>query len=283
MPRPPKLTVDYFSHDANSSSGKTLTILFNHFGHEGISAWWQLLERLAGTPNHFINISDPECFEYLAARLRLSPERAGEIFSKMAGLDAIDAELYQAGIIWSGNLMERLALVYKARKQDIPSKPTMDNPISLPDNPIDLPDNTQIKVNEIKEKEIKDTLRGTPSSAWDCCFTFEHYRNLMEVYPDQIAFLITAFKKLHSNAPDIDMQKCGGRLAGMYGKKGNDTGYILKVIWDTASVGITGSHLDYINAVLFRGHGPKVTGHQRERGPGGILNGGSLERIRGDQ
>jgi len=96
-------------------------------------------------------------------------------------------------------------------------------------------------------------------SPFECCITFSDYLNLSEVYNDKIAFLVTAFKKLHSSAPDIDLEKCGGRLAGMYGKKGKDTGYILKVIWDTASQSIAGSHLDYIDAVLFKnGSKPKL-------------------------
>jgi len=114
----------------------------------------------------------------------------------------------------------------------------------------------QNKIEEIdKEKEQdKNLTGGKPPSIdpIDCCFTYSDYQNLLEVYPDKVALLVTAFKKLHSNAPDIDMQKCGGRIAGMYGKKGKDAGFILKVIWDTASHGIAGSHLDFINAVLFR-------------------------------
>jgi hypothetical protein len=258
MSRPNKLTVDYFSHDANASSRKTLTILFNHFGHDGISAWWQLLERLADTPNHFIDIRNVECFEYLAARLRFNPERAQVIFSKMADLDAIDKDLYAAGIIWSQNLIERLSEVYKKRNQSLPSKPVINNTVSDTDNSIDSPDNTtnKSKLNKTKENNIKEPT-GTPSDLFDCCFTFNDYQNLLEVYPDKVAFLVNAFKKLHSNAPDIDLEKCGGRLAGMYGKKGKDAGYILKVIWDTASIGISGSHFDYIDAVLFKGHDGK--------------------------
>jgi hypothetical protein len=87
---------------------------------------------------------------------------------------------------------------------------------------------------------------------FDYCITFNDYQNLLETYTDHVAFLVTAFKKLHSNAPDIDLEKCGGRIAGMWSKKGKDTGYVLKLIWDTASTGIAGSHLDYIQAILFK-------------------------------
>ena len=52
MARPIKHTVDYFSHDADASEGKTLTILENNFGLEGYAAWFKLLERLSKAENH---------------------------------------------------------------------------------------------------------------------------------------------------------------------------------------------------------------------------------------
>jgi hypothetical protein len=64
MARPLKLTVEYFPHDANAGQRKTLSILFNHFGHEGVSAWWFLLEALSSTRNHIIDINNPENMEF---------------------------------------------------------------------------------------------------------------------------------------------------------------------------------------------------------------------------
>ena len=148
------------------------------------------------------------------------------------------------------------------------------------DNPLHYSNQKTLTKDTTTNTLTKDNGGKPPFDPWACCFTFEHYHNLMGVYPDQIAFLVTAFKKLHSNAPDIDIEKCGGRLAGMWSKKGKDTGYILKVIWDTASVGITGSHLDYISAVLFKGHDGKPRG-QRIPGPGGILNAADPAKFRG--
>ena len=252
MPRPVKQTVDYFSHDSNASAGKTLTILYNHFGHEGISAWWQLLERLADTPSHFIDIRNSECFEYLAARLRFSPDKAKSIFSKMAELEAIDQELYAAGIIWSGHLIGRLEHVYKARNQSYPSKPVINNPISDTDNPVSLPDNTQIKVNEIKVNEIKDTLQGAkaPFDPFTCCNSFADYRNLLDGYENQVGFLVGAFKRIHHDAPARDFEDPGGRLGNLWAKNNRDTGFILKVMWDISSTSIAGSHMDFLYKAL---------------------------------
>ena len=86
MARPQKQTVDYFSHDSNASGGKTLTILFNHFGHDGISAWWQLLECISSTNHHFIDIRNHEGLEFLAAKLHFAPDKLVAILAKMAAL-----------------------------------------------------------------------------------------------------------------------------------------------------------------------------------------------------
>ncbi len=153
MPRPVKNTVDYFPHDGDASDGKTLTILFNHFGHEGVAAWWLLLERISRTNNHVIGIGNPEDLEYLAAKLHFTPDRFKEILDKLASLEAIDSKLYHEGLIWSDNFIGRVASVYTKRKQSIPRKPditTTDNPVTATDNPVSSPDNTQRKVNKIK-------------------------------------------------------------------------------------------------------------------------------------
>jgi len=131
MARPHKQTVDYFSHDADASEGRTLSILFNKFGHEGISCWWQLLERISRTKNHVISLRNGEDIEYLAAKLKFQSERLKEILSKLAELGAIDKELFDSGLIWSQNFVDRLEQVYRTRKQELPLRPVIDtqNPV----------------------------------------------------------------------------------------------------------------------------------------------------------
>jgi len=255
MARPPKQTVDYFSHDSNASGGKTLTILYNNFGHDGISAWWQLLESISSTKNHFIDIRNHEDLEFLAAKLRFSLDRLTLILAKMASLEAIDSELYKAGLIWSQNLVDRLSTVYNSRNQSLPSKPSINNPVSLTDNPIDLPDNAQTKVKKTKINKTKDTLRGAAAPSvqnpFDTCSSLEDYQALMVSSYNQIGFLVNVFKRLHPDAPQEDIDGCGGRIAVWWKRKSRDTRYILGVIWDTAAREIKGSHLNYIDATLF--------------------------------
>ncbi len=165
MARPQKHTVDYFPHDADASQGKTLSILFNHFGHEGISAWWQLLERISKTDNHVIGIRNTEELEYLAATMRFQPARLKEILSKMADLDAIDKELLDIGIIWSQNFVNRIDSVYKMRKQSLPCRPELSSSITrFSGIETELP-SCEIPQSKLKETKVnKSTVKYPPSS-----------------------------------------------------------------------------------------------------------------------
>lgn len=254
MPRPPKQTVDYFSHDAGASRRGTCSILFNNFGHAGISFWWQLLEMLADTPGHFVDISLPERYEEFASKLRIKPEDLREMLGKAAYLEAIDSDLYNKGFIWSQNFIDRLSDVYKKRELPLPERPVTEKGVSGGDNPVNDAGNTpnKIKLNKIKLNNITANAGAAApgSNGFSHCFNFQDYRILMETYPNKVSFLVSAFKRLHPDAPQEDIDGCGGRIAAIWKRKSCDTGYILGVIWDTAARSIQGSHLNYIEKII---------------------------------
>ena len=156
MPRPQKNTVDYFPHDNDASEGRTLSILYNNFGHEGISCWWQLLERVSKTRNHVISLRNSEDLEFLAAKLRLVPERLKEILEKMADLEAIDSALFRHDLIWVTHFVERVEQVYKTRKMDLPTKPELseeETELISKETELSTPISTQSKLKETKVKK----------------------------------------------------------------------------------------------------------------------------------
>ena len=153
MARPKKYTVDYFPHDAKASRGRTLSILYNHFGHDGISAWWQLLEIVSDTENHVIDIGNPENYEFLASTMRFPPEKLKPILNKMAELGAINTDLFHDGKIWIDKFIDRISTVYKIRKQELPTKPelsTTETRLSTTETELLCPENPQTKVNYSK-------------------------------------------------------------------------------------------------------------------------------------
>ena len=142
--------VDYFPHDARASEGDTLTILESHFGNDGYAFWFKLLERLAHTENHYIDCSDSIKWQLTCAKAHITPEKAITIVDMLAELQAINPELWGQKIIWSQNLVENVAGVYKNRRREIPKKPisTTANTITTESNAISTAQSTQSRVKE---------------------------------------------------------------------------------------------------------------------------------------
>jgi hypothetical protein len=179
MARPQKHTVEYFSHDANASSSKTLIILENCFGTDGYAGWFKLLETLAGTENHVIGVGNSMDIEYLAARLHLKTDKTKLILDKLAELEAIDRELYAQGYIWCQNFVDRLKVLYDKRQdKQLPQRPNprnnlhtdprqnhqnivsdTDNSVIDTGNPITDTDNHQTKLKETKLNKTKVNKR----------------------------------------------------------------------------------------------------------------------------
>jgi hypothetical protein len=130
--RPAKHTVEWFPHEGHASEGKTLTILENHFGADGYMAWYKLLERLSTTDNHIIDCRNGEDIEFIAAKIKLLPERFESIINKMADLEAIDKALWtERKVIWCQHLVDNLKPVYDNRRQKTPQKPMLLLPPTL--------------------------------------------------------------------------------------------------------------------------------------------------------
>lgn len=79
---------------------------------------------------------------------------------------------------------------------------------------------------------------------------YREYRDLINKTNNPISALVMAFKDLHDNAPVNDFENLGGRLAGICKCGKNDFGYVMKIIWESCTAGINGSHLNYINAII---------------------------------
>lgn len=65
-----------------------------------------------------------------------------------------------------------------------------------------------------------------------------------------VALLVDMFCDLHDTAPASDLRSVGGRMAAIWRTCKPDIEIAMKVIWCTASMEITGSHLDYITKAV---------------------------------
>ena len=114
MARPQKAVAEYFPHYA--SGGKTMFIVESKFGNDGYAVWFKILELLACTENHYYDCRNPDDWEFLLAKTRLSGVIVTEILDLLARLGAINPEFWQKKIIRSDNLIKNLESLYSRRK-----------------------------------------------------------------------------------------------------------------------------------------------------------------------
>lgn len=148
MGRPIKTNADYFKHFAKN--GKTKRILFQRMGHVGKSCWWELLEILTDTDNHFLDVSaDMEWLDLLAV-LGVDEQTAHQFFSLLVRLGKIDQELWENDrIIWCQSLIDHggIGALWLERGKNSPEKPKSRKkkpqlPLFPPENLVSPPENS---------------------------------------------------------------------------------------------------------------------------------------------
>lgn len=123
MGRPGKVTVDYFPHVTNT--GKTISILEARWGNDGYSFWFKLLELLGSTNGFCYNCNSTSDWDFLLSKTRVSEETAAAILTKLAEIDAIDAELWNEKKVWCQNFVEGIEPAFERRKSLVPAKPSL--------------------------------------------------------------------------------------------------------------------------------------------------------------
>ena len=153
MSKPQKQVAEYFPHDAKH--GRTIFILEERYGNDGYAFWFKLLELLAATEGHCIDVGNPFERAYLEAYTRLSGETVTGLLSLLATLDAIDPELYGDNKVWVQKFVDRLEPLYAKRVTEAPLKPVIGHRIPATEgNP--SPDTSKVKysiVNPLGEEE----------------------------------------------------------------------------------------------------------------------------------
>ena len=124
MARTQKDTADYFPHDAEASSGDTLTALQGQFGNDGYAFWFKLLEKLTSSEGHYLDCSKSERWQVLLGKAKVDEDTGSKIVILLVEMGAVDRELWEGHrIFWCQNLVNNLADVYKNRRRDLPQKP----------------------------------------------------------------------------------------------------------------------------------------------------------------
>jgi len=162
MARTEKDVVSYFPHDADASTGDTLTVLQGRYGNNGYAFWFKLLEKLASTDGHFLDVSNPPKWQIFIAKMGVDEITTVEIMNILVEMEAIDKDLWCSKVIWCQKLVDNVADVYKNRRRETPRKPISTNSkeITTGRNGITTGQSTQRKGKETKLNNIRICSNG---------------------------------------------------------------------------------------------------------------------------
>ncbi len=272
--RPRKDTVEFFPHYCDHKI--TLPIIEKRYANDGYTFWFKLLELLGKSHGHFIKYDKVWVREHIATKSNISVDRATEILNLLADLEAIDQDLWKnSQIIWCQHFVDNLKELYSKRSSTLPQKPSPNGKLPkdniLPENTTSeeisdpkttkdgnfRPENTtseEISDPKIPQTKLNNTkLNNTTLSkdrGGEPPINFEEFNDLLKLSKNKIGTLVEAFKLWHTKAPPEDFEKIGDGIASLINLSNKDYGYILKLIWDSCSASIAGSHLNYIRGII---------------------------------
>lgn len=95
-------------------------ILEQEFQNDGYATWFKLLEALATTDNHFLDMTVTKRVMLMAAKCHISKKRLTAIINKLAELDEIDRGLWdQCSVVYSQKFVDSVTDAYRKRSNDI--------------------------------------------------------------------------------------------------------------------------------------------------------------------
>lgn len=160
MARPERKTVDYFPHYI--SDGKKMFFIEQKYGNDGYATWFKILESLASTDNHFLNLNNKMDLMFLSAKCRVTDEVLLSILNDLSELGEIDHFLWLNKIVYSTKFIESIQDAYSRRSnkcfdydsfcKHYSSLCTTITKLMYDKNN----NNTQSKVNQIKPKKNKE-------------------------------------------------------------------------------------------------------------------------------
>lgn len=121
MARPQRHNVDYFPHYI--SDGKKMFIIESKFGNDGYASWFKILETLAKTDNHWIDLKDESNLMFLSAKCRIKEETLLELIDAVVKLGEIDGQLWkEQKVIWCQKFVDSVEDAYRKRNNQCITK-----------------------------------------------------------------------------------------------------------------------------------------------------------------
>ncbi len=114
MGRDHKKTVEFYPHFIGD--GKKMFTIQTAYGNDGYATWNKLIELLAKTDNHFLDLSEESELMFVASYCHVSTELLLRIVNDICKLKEIDKELWENQIIWNQKFIESIQSAYAKRK-----------------------------------------------------------------------------------------------------------------------------------------------------------------------
>jgi len=159
MARPERYNVDYFPHYIGD--GKKIFYIEQKYGNDGYSTWFKILETLAKTDHHYIDLRKKTELMFLAAKCRITEETLLNILSDLSNFEKIDSDLWAFKIVYSTEFITSIEDAYGKRKnKTLPKTELMTTLMGFTVTETGFTEkksthNTQSKVKESKVKERK--------------------------------------------------------------------------------------------------------------------------------
>jgi hypothetical protein len=261
----------YFSHDSNASHDPRILQMRSVYKAEGYGWYWMLIEQMREQENYKLPIKGKYAITAFASQMDADALRFKEFIN-----DCVEEfKLFNRDedYLWSNSLLNRMKIMEEKSEKAKQSALKRWESMRTHNERNAIP--MQIKEKKIKEKkyiyngdsgeiltadenkDLLDALNISSLTGNNEILTEEQKMNFRQYIEqsdnektNKVKCLVDIFRELHTDASPEELQNTGGKMARIYTLCNKDHRLVVKYIWDTASVGITGSHLDYIMKVI---------------------------------
>lgn len=116
MARPESNTVTYYPHIVGE--GKKMYFIDKKYGNDGYATWFKILDKLAVTDFHYLDLNKEEELMFLASKCNVSEDVLLNIISDLVKLGKFDKDLWESKVIWDQSFIDSIQEAYKKRNNN---------------------------------------------------------------------------------------------------------------------------------------------------------------------
>lgn len=159
MARPERNIVDYYPHIVGE--GKKMYFIDKKYKNDGYATWFKILDKLAVTEYHYLNLNKEEEVMFLASKCNITEKLLVDIITDLVKLGKFDKNLWEFKIIWDQSFVDSIQDAYKKRNNNCITLTGLRvlltglGVFNKPLNDVKVPVKPQTKVNYTKLKKTK--------------------------------------------------------------------------------------------------------------------------------